>query len=290
MPRQTESGKAWEYGLAHQLRNLTNSELVINRPSYQSQTSYDLLSVDERCAIDQAANEAIVFLRAYDTRLNDARRVLIQNDAVGRRGDVRDILVVTDKDEIGISAKHRHAALKHSRLSATIDFGDEWYGRPCSDEYWDATAPIFNDLRTTTVGYWRDLHNKHQRYYLPILHAFIDEIRRNADVTNMLLYLVGRFDFYKIIKVNGVIQIQSFNLRGKLDWGRKVPLPNRVVEFAMRNNSNTTADLFLDRGWALSFRIHNASSRIEPSLKFDVQLTGNPSSLANHEIPYGEVR
>lgn len=288
MPSQTESGKAWEYGLARQFVNLSNAKLVINRPRYQSQTSYDLLSDSERLAINRAANEAVVFLRAHDPRLNQIRQVSIQSDQAGRDGDVRDILIVTDADDIiGISAKHRHAALKHSRLSDTIDFGAAWYGVPCSNKYWNAVNPVFNDLRTTTTRYWRDFPNKHKRIYLPVLAAFIDEITKNADVEKMLLYLIGRFDFYKIIKVNGSIQFQSFKLRGDLQWGRKVPLPTRVIEFTMRKNSRTTADLTLDQGWTLSFRIHSASSRIEPSLKFDVQLTGNPSGLANHEIPYG---
>ena len=35
----------------------------------------------------------------------------------------------------------------------------------------------------------------------------------------------------------------------------------------------------LDEGWQISFRIHNASSRIEPSLKFDINLVSAPHSL-----------
>ncbi|WP_374110347.1 HaeIII family restriction endonuclease [uncultured Streptococcus sp.] len=39
----------------------------------------------------------------------------------------------------------------------------------------------------------------------------------------------------------------------------------------------------MDNGWTISFRIHNASSRIEPSLKFDIQLIGFPSAITNIE-------
>ena len=31
-----------------------------------------------------------------------------------------------------------------------------------------------------------------------------------------------------------------------------------------------------DNGWQFSFRIHNASTFVEPSLKFDIQLIGIP--------------
>lgn len=288
MPNQTESGKAWEYGLARRFCALSGVDMVVNRPRYQSQTSYDLLPEGERMAIDRAASESVVFLKAHDPRLNDAKLIAIQPDSAGRRGDVRDILVQTNSGEtIGISAKHRHAALKHSRLSDKLDFGEDWYGKPCSKEYWDAVSPVFNALRASSATYWRELPNKWEDYYAPIMRAFINEVSRNADVERMLLYLAGRFDFYKVIKVNGNIRIQSFNLRGDLLWGSKVPLPNRVIEFDMRDNSRTTADLTLSRGWSLSFRIHNANALIEPSLKFDVQLTGNPNEMGNYEIPYG---
>ena len=41
-----------------------------------------------------------------------------------------------------------------------------------------------------------------------------------------------------------------------------------------------------DKGWQLSFRIHSASSRVESSLKFDVQIVGLPFTLTRHETDY----
>jgi hypothetical protein len=35
----------------------------------------------------------------------------------------------------------------------------------------------------------------------------------------------------------------------------------------------------MDNGWAISFRIHNASKLVETSLKFDIQLLGQPANL-----------
>ena len=34
----------------------------------------------------------------------------------------------------------------------------------------------------------------------------------------------------------------------------------------------------------MSFRIHNASSKVEPSLKFDINLIGQPQALYSHHI------
>ena len=56
-----------------------------------------------------------------------------------------------------------------------------------------------------------------------------------------------------------------------------------IYSFDYKEGSSNTLILVLDKGWTISFRIHNASSRIEPSLKFDIQLVGIPSAVANIE-------
>lgn len=37
--------------------------------------------------------------------------------------------------------------------------------------------------------------------------------------------------------------------------------------------------MYLDNGWQFSFRIHNASTKVETSLKFDIQIIGMPASI-----------
>ena len=56
----------------------------------------------------------------------------------------------------------------------------------------------------------------------------------------------------------------------------KLNLPTRIVEFKMKADSDNTLNMILDGGWEISFRIHNASTKVEQSLKFDVKLLGNP--------------
>lgn len=79
---------------------------------------------------------------------NDILELLIQTDAKGKKGDVRDILIIRHNIqwEIGLSLKHNHFAVKHSRLSRRLDFGKEWYGIPCSQDYWNGVKPIFDYL------------------------------------------------------------------------------------------------------------------------------------------------
>ena len=292
---QTESGKAWEYGLARAFADQLGgaTPLAVNGPRTKSQNSYDLLNTWERKRVIKAASDAVDFLYAHDGRLERTDYVVMQSDMEGRYGDVRDVLVHTRKGVVGISAKHRHDALKHSRLSDTIDFGADWYGKSCSSAYWAGVLPVFDELRLMSDRgvRWREIpylppSMKWNRYYVPVLEAFIAETTEHADPESMMRYLLGRHDFYKVIKENGTISLQAFNIRGTLGWGKKVPLPQEIVRFEMKRRSKTTAIMVLDKGWQLAFRIHSASSRVEPSLKFDVRLIGTPASLSSHEIPY----
>jgi hypothetical protein len=66
----------------------------------------------------------------------------------------------------------------------------------------------------------------------------------------------------------------------------KIKLPTRIIELKLKANVKTTAILTMDNGWAMSFRIHNASLKVEPSLKFDVQLVGRPESLWYFDVQW----
>ena len=53
-----------------------------------------------------------------------------------------------------------------------------------------------------------------------------------------------------------------------------------IYKIGLNNQYHTVS---LNEGWQISFRIHNASSRVEPSLKFDINLVSAPHSLfTNH--------
>ena len=107
----------------------------------------------------------------------------------------------------------------------------------------------------------------------------------------MVEYLLGEFDFYKVIGIDNkeITRIQSFNLRGTLNKQGKnrkrnieLPissLPTRIVSLDYKPGSKNTLELYLDGGWQFSFRIHNASTKVESSLKFDIQIIGMPATI-----------
>lgn len=232
---------------------------------------------------------------------DDKLELKIQSDDKGEEGDVRDVLIIRRgiQWEIGLSIKHNHFAVKHSRLSDRIDFGMKWYGIPCSSDYWNDVKPIFDYLETEKENEtnWRDLFNKEDDVYVPLLNAFKCELERQNDLhgaelpKRMVEYLLGKFDFYKVIGIDNqrTTRIQSFNLRGTLNRdGRtrkksiELPiavLPTRIVSVEYKPNSKNTLEVYFDNGWQFSFRIHNASTKVEKSLKFDIQIIGIPVTI-----------
>lgn len=148
---------------------------------------------------------------------------------------------------------------------------------------------------------WKSLGDYHSTIYFPILKAFQSELlslnnKHPLQVAQKLVeYLIGNQDFYKVIKGKNKVEIQAYNLHGTLNQSfenikpkakvSKVKLPDRLIEAVFQDNSKTTLLVTLSEGWQISFRIHNASSRIEPSLKFDINLVSAPHSLfTNHLI------
>ena len=105
---------------------------------------------------------------------------------------------------------------------------------------------------------------------------------------------LGNQDFYKVIKGKKKVEIQAYNLHGTLNLPfekvkpkAKIPklkLPTRLIEIVYQENSTTTLLVSLNEGWQISFRIHNASSRVEPSLKFDINLVSAPHTLFTNHI------
>lgn len=138
---------------------------------------------------------------------------------------------------------------------------------------------------------------------MPILNAFKIELecldRENEGVVpkNLLSYLIGKKDFYKIIKQSRTTEIYGFHLYGTLNKTApknkpqiKVPrlkLPTKIIDISFKTNSKDTLILTCDEGWQISFRIHNASSKVEPSLKFDINLVGQPPILYSHHLTWG---
>lgn len=300
-------GRAFEYSFINELYKSIQKHcgvvLVKNTQYRTCKGSWDRVPKTVQKDLALSAKIAVDKLLKSEPYLCDSTSVdpielLIQPDRRGELGDVRDVVAqrISVNWNVGFSLKHNHFAVKHSRLSPTIDFGEKWFGAPCSLEYWKAVNPIFSLLSANSGKSWSVLLDKEDGIYLPILNAFVNEVKRQAATSSgmpqrMVEYLLGRFDFYKIISVDDEqqVRIYAINIHHTLNKSSSkkkstttIPItkvPTRLVHIGIKPGSKTTVEMIFNEGWSFSFRIHNASSKVENSLKFDIQLIGIPASI-----------
>jgi len=306
--KSNDQGRAYEYitllTLHSEISKIRRAEIVKNSSLEAARNAWDNMSKSMQSLMSMSAHSFVPDIFNLEPLIleddGDVVELLIQKDKKGEDGDVRDILIARSgiKWEIGLSMKHNHFAVKHSRLSHLIDFGDKWYGVPCSKSYWQSVVPIFDYLKEQKRKgkAWFELTDKSEKVYIPLLKAFMQELRltyanHNELPQKMVEYLLGEFDFYKVVSIDSqrTTQINTFNLHGTLNKNGKrnkakatiprVLLPTRIVSLDFKPGSDNTIELYLDGGWQFSFRIHNASTMVESSLKFDIQIIGMPTTI-----------
>ncbi len=304
-----DMGRAFEYACIIELKDRIEDHRPVTIDSNSvtaAKRAWETRSESEHQTLIRAADAFIDTLFSAEPLIlecdgnNDLITPSINKDSEAEAGDVRDIVIARKsvRWDIGLSMKHNHFAAKHSRLSATIDFGDKWYKIPCSASYWNVVKPIFAKLKKLKEQKekWSNLPNKEDDFYFPVVKTFIDELNRayQSDQTitaKFISYLLGVRDFYKVVAIDHkrITEFQSFNLRGELNKdGKKnkatiiIPkadLPTEIIKLRFKPGSKSTAELYLNNGWSFSFRIHNASTIVEPSLKFDIQFLGVPTNI-----------
>lgn len=306
--KSNDQGRAYEYICLHTLNNaigrIRNSEIEKNSCYEAAEHAWNTLSGAEKALYTLSAKSTIDTIFALEPNIiekeNDVLKLYIQSDEHGEVADVRDI-IIQRRDivwEIGLSIKHNHMAVKHSRLGKVLDFGEKWYGIKCSDDYWNEVKPIFDflDVEKSKGTYFRDLNSKEDDVYVPLLNAFMREVKKQVENDSsiprkLVEYLLSKYDFYKVISIDNqrITTIQSFNMYGTLNLPSKtqaptleVPLiylPTSLLYIGFKPKSKTTVIMSFDNGWQFSFRIHNAKDIVESSLKFDIQIAGIPADV-----------
>ena len=304
--KSNNQGRAYEFAwikiLEENLQKFCKIKIIKNSCFDANKNAWDTMTDEQKKIYKISADAAIETIFELEPRLfeisNDEFILKFQKDAVAVKGDVRDIVIGRKNFEIGLSIKHNHDAVKHSRLSHKIDFGEEWFENPCSKNYWQKVTPIFDRLRILREKNlnWSVIPDKNNLVYVPILKAFIDEIKnsyaKDKNIPQKIVkYLIGVKDYYKIISQDSkrITVIETFNLHGTLNKPSekfisaitvpKVSLPTELVALKFKTGSKNTVEMYLNNGWQLNFRIHNASTKIEPSLKFDIKLVGMPPDV-----------
>ena len=173
-------GRAYEYAciksLFDYLSSIRKCVIVQNQCFINDLENWNSLDSNQQDTMrfsSKAAVKALTCLEPLlvDDGMNDVLELLIQPDSKGEEGDVRDILLIRKSInwEIGLSIKHNHFAVKHSRLGKTLDFGEKWFGHKCSNTYWSAVSAIFMYLNSMKESQqkWSDIEDKQNDVYIP---------------------------------------------------------------------------------------------------------------------------
>lgn len=312
---ESANGKAFEYACARAVAEAlnhtpkTSAEIVLSPATRTAARRFDELKPLARQNYIRAADAAVKLLQKYEpmfrTPLSGAYRVAMQTDSQGIVGDVRDVVVrhiATDNAsswECGILVKTNNDAVKHPRLTGQFDFARSWFNRPASPQYFARIKPVFDELErfAATGAHWDSLGlndaDKQTRYYRPIIEALIAELLAQSRLdkempAKLIRFLVGRQDFYKIIAhaASETTELQTYSFAHTLGYNlqtkqsstliKPLPVPSRVISAAFKKDSHNTLIITLDNNWTVSLRLHNASSRVERSLKLDARLISTP--------------
>lgn len=298
------------------------------------ETENDVLVIETvENSFEKAARVAAAYLRMTEPIISQPEGLhavlSAMPDSAGVKGDVRDVCFTVYKDkqktelvkELGISCKNNHEAVKHPRITEDPDFAKEWTNGKfsCSKDFMDRMAEIQRVIEGYQEKYttWSQVEDKMDTVYLPIVTAFVKELRRLGMVSEnsddrqrksasefsrlFFEYMFGTRDFYKFIKDDKAkaTKVFPYNMHGSLMKTYKgvknqqavpcVTMPEEMVEVRIKPKSKTTLEVYFDQ-WIISMRLHNADSSIKKtSLKFDVQIKAQPKKVMGSILPWQKL-
>lgn len=244
------------------------------------------------------------------TRLEPRLRKTIQDQALhlfvqDEPGDERDIVCMNRQNgwEVGLSCRLSH---ERQRLQFTCftDFGQEWFTRPCSPPYFEEIRPIYDEMwiLEERSEEWKDVPGRNERFFYPFQNALLSELKRMDEAhpgeipAKMLLLLVGRKDFYRVIpeETSKQTRIEACNPFGTLGLSAKRGEAPRVTRMNLPHaffqaSKRITNDLFVlatDEGWAYSFRVGGCGKKVDPKLCVDLELVGVPRNIYTQIEPW----
>ncbi|NOT18284.1 MAG: HaeIII family restriction endonuclease [Sulfuriferula sp.] len=294
MASQVINGKAFEWAVGAAIAQQTGFDITLDKVATHNQSCFDSVTISkkQRDNYTNTAHHAVQHILEKEC-LTGTGTITFLPDIRGQDGDVRDIVITSAGKTIGISCKTNHDAYKHSRLSKKLNFVSKWGldTAGCSAAYFDSITPLFDELAKIRkdgkdLVTWAELTDKPNRFYWPVLDAFATELERIQSPKmcgNFIKYLVGNHDFYKVVSRPNAVAIQAFNLNGMFNVS-KPQLPTKIDLIKNKNGTQYSKTIIFDKGWSFNFRIHSASSKVEASLKFDINAIALSPKLYTHHI------
>jgi len=205
------------------------------------------------------------------------------SDFDAQQGNVADVQIQTEDGPTNISVKNNHTATKHQRPSTVLvrlgvkkrsadNLGYLNEISEITDNFYEKakmimpSATLFRELKSV------DAEFINRECYAPIC-ALIDRYYTKFGscptcAENLLKFLVGSMDFYKVVFNEQGLCISNF---------KDIMVPSAFISRHVEDRPGYL-DLQFDNAWNFSLRLHTASSRLGNSLnlKFDTQLSNEP--------------
>lgn len=169
-PTQTEFGRAFEWAVGCSIQKQTGATIIASSFSKLAESSYEKMNEKTKASFIKAADIALAHILEKENILvtsSTDKKIEFRHDSAGKDCDVRDVLLYVGDKILGISCKHNHQALKHSRLSGKCDFIKVWGidTNGCSTEYWNKVKPLFAKLTklrkdSNRTMLWNDITDK----------------------------------------------------------------------------------------------------------------------------------
>lgn len=278
----SENGKALEKMLVDYIIAQVpegNVSLTAQTTKFQKQDEKHVVALSDNMQVSHMDYVEQIFRWLEDEFSISSKCIVIHrlNDTEARKGDVTDVRISIDgEDDINLSLKHNHSALKHQRPPSVA----QWMGMPkrseedqqyrvrltgIIDHYLQEAericpgAVMFREVDAVDPGIKTELL---YRAVCTVVTTFIQEhCVDNTDRVRLLFdFLVGTIPFYKVHCSRGVVTISDF---------RNVEKPNTLT---VGQHEDKNVVLRFSNNWHINMRLHTASSRIGGSLKFDTQL------------------
>ncbi|HDX9659960.1 TPA: HaeIII family restriction endonuclease [Bacillus toyonensis] len=302
-------GKAFEFATIREIVNTLGaspfSNHTVNFINDGGQTSFNSLSIQEQNKMNQAAHALVQQLLILEPWIEDHRLEVEYVVTVSGTPDVVDVYLHVCNRKVGISLKSNHDAARHSRVSPRIDVAQAWLGLDTNQEYMQSIQRIFTDFlaycENNNITLYRELtaNQKDELLYSPVTCAFetllqeslVNNQQSLPALSNMISYLIGNNDFYKASANfnRGQLTLMAFDLRNTLSPNQVLTLPTQCLNISRptrNNNMHNYINIECNNSWEIEMRIHNASSRIENSLKWDVKLKSIPQNIWTNTIQF----
>lgn len=297
MSTAVERGYGFEFTNIIVGANTLNAGIGTETQAWNQRTGeakYNALTTDEQLAMQRASLRIINFLTEYEPWLLQGNIVVDHVKATGGATDVSDVRYTSLHRSVGLSLKSNHDAVRHPRVSPTIDIARQWLGVGTDEQYMNEISGIFGNFNEiceiNQITRFNQLSNDGKRDYLyrPITESFTALLNRvfsghngNVAVEHFLRYLIGDRDFYKAkadFNRNEIL-IEAYDFSGTLGPRQRLRMPTRCLEVAVepgRTGMYNYVNITFDRGWEVKMRLHTARTEVENSLKWDVQFVGTP--------------